>query len=158
MFPPQVPDLPHGSDSGDCGECCHRPQRLTENTQHSHHVAEGAPGNCLHSPAPWEMGSVSLVPPADWGPLHVPRGPYRTTKLLNTGSSSCPWARVYPNGMLPSGGNIITPGQFGGVMSMFPGVAAPPAPLPGHAHARGGPRAAASHPATQFPGADGESR
>lgn len=44
------------------------------------------------------------------------------------------------------------------VVTLCPGVAAPPAPLPGHAHAGGGAGATASLPATQLPGADGESR
>lgn len=42
-------------------------------------------------------------------------------------------------------------------VSLCPGVPATPAPLPGHGHARGDPRASASYPQTQLLGAYGES-
>lgn len=56
MLPPQVPDLPHGGDGGDCGERCHCPQHLTENAQHSLHVPESAPGTPRRPPTPYTWG------------------------------------------------------------------------------------------------------
>lgn len=61
---------------------------------------------------------------------------------------------MHPLGALggDGGGGVRSPR-----VTLCPGVLAPPASLPGHAHARGDTRASTSHPETQLLGTHGES-